>query len=122
MVTNYKTKLQFMLPELSETKLIEWNMHVVDNKNMNYDIILDQDILEELGIVIDFKTKQITLDAVSIPMRSIDNVKQEGYFINDSAVIAEATARTTRILDAHYEAADIDQIIFTCQNLDSKQK
>jgi len=68
------------------------------------------------------KTKQITWDEVSIPMRSIDNVKQEGYFINDSAVIAEAIARTTAILDAHYEAADIDQIISTCQNLDPKQK
>ena len=36
--------------------------------------------------------------------------------------MAEATARTTRILDAHYEAADIDQIISSCQNLDTKQK
>jgi len=36
-----------MLPELSETKLIEWKMHVVNSKTMNYDIILGRDILEQ---------------------------------------------------------------------------
>jgi len=44
-------------------------------------------------------------------MRSLHTLQNEGYFINDSPAVAEATARTTRILDAHYEAADIDQII-----------
>ena len=46
MTTNKRTKLQFMLPELSETKLIEWKMHIVENENMNYDIILGRDILD----------------------------------------------------------------------------
>ncbi len=40
MTTTLKTKLQFMLPELSETKLIEWHMHVVESPTMNYDIIV----------------------------------------------------------------------------------
>jgi len=73
METSQKTKLQFMLPELSETKLIKWKMHVVESTTMNYDIINGRDILEELGIVINFKTKQITWDEVSVPMRSINN-------------------------------------------------
>jgi len=108
MTTNKKTKLQFMLPELSETKLIEWKMHVVDSKTMNYDIILGRDILEQLGIIIDFKEKQITWEEISIPMRTKEAFENEGYFIHDSEIVAEATARTTKILDAHYEAADID--------------
>jgi len=111
METSQKPKLQFMLPELSETKLIEWEMHVVESTTMNYDIIIGRDILEELGIVINFKTKQITWDEVSVPMRSMNTVQHEGYFIHDSDLIVEATARTKRILDAHYEAAEIDQII-----------
>jgi len=78
METNQKTKLQFMLPELSETRIIEWKMHVVDNTTMNYDIIIGRDILEELGIVIDFKTKQITWDEVSVPMRSMNTIQQDG--------------------------------------------
>jgi len=122
METNQKTKLQFMLPELSETRIVEWKMHVVDNTTMNYDIIIGRDILEELGIVIDFKTKQITWDEVSVPMRSMNTIQQEGYYIHDSDLVAEAIARTKKILDAHYEAADIDQIISTCYNLTDKQK
>jgi len=122
METSKKTKLQFMLPELSETKLIEWKMHVMESTTMNYDIIIDRDILEELGIVINFKTKQITWDEVSVPMRSMNTVQHEGYFIHDSDLIAKATARTKRILDAHYEAADIDQVISICHNLNDAQK
>jgi len=49
-----------MLPEHSETMLIEWKMHVVDSKTMNCDIILGRDILEQLGIIINVKEKQIT--------------------------------------------------------------
>ena len=40
-----------MLPELSETKLIEWKMDVVDSKTMNYDIIQGRNILEQFGIL-----------------------------------------------------------------------
>jgi len=47
METKFKTKVQFMLPELSETKLIKWNMHIVDSKSMNYDIIVGRDMLEQ---------------------------------------------------------------------------
>jgi len=111
-----------MLPELSETTLIEWHMHVVESPTMNYDMIIGQDMLEEFGIIINFKTKQLTWDEVSIPMRSLNTIQLDGYFINESKTVAEATARTTRILDAHYEAADIDQIISSCHNLDNKQK
>jgi len=89
---------------------------------MNYDINVVRDIPEQLEIKIDFKTKQITWDEVSVPMRSINAIKQEGYFIHDSEAIDEATARTIRMLDAHYEGADIDQIVTTCYNLDDKQK
>jgi len=54
MATKYKTKVQFMLPELSETKLIKWNMHIMDSKT-----IIGRDMLGEIGIIIDFKLKQL---------------------------------------------------------------
>jgi len=79
METNLKTKVQFMLPELSETKLIEWNMHIVNSKTMNYDIIIGRDMLEELGIlIIDFKSKLITWDEISVPMRAMAEIKHDG--------------------------------------------
>jgi len=67
-----------MLPELSETKLIKWNMHIVNSKAMNYDIIIGRDMLEELGIIIDFKSKQITWDEISVPMRAMAEIKHDG--------------------------------------------
>jgi len=43
------------------------------------------------------------------------------YFIKESEAVADATARITRILDAHYDAADIDQIISSGHILNTKQ-
>jgi len=47
-------------------------------------IYLGQDILEEHGIVIYFKTKQITWDEVSITMRSLNTIHLDSYFIKQS--------------------------------------
>jgi len=55
-------------------------------------------------------------------MRSLNTIHLDGYFILKSEAVVGATARTTRKLDAHYEAANIDQIISTCHNLNTKQK
>jgi len=76
-------------------------MHIVDSKTMNYDIIIGRDMLEELGTILDFNSKQITWDEVSVPMRTITEVKHDGYYINVSEAVAKAIARTKRILDAH---------------------
>jgi len=75
--TNQKWILQFMFPELSETKLIEWKMHIVESKSMNYDIIIDWDILEELEIIIDSKYKQITWNEISVPMWNLEEVEHK---------------------------------------------
>jgi len=62
--------------------MIEWNMHIVNCKTMNYDINIGEDMLEELGIIIDFKLKQITWDEVSVPMRTMAAVKQDDHFLS----------------------------------------
>jgi len=64
----------------------------------------------------------MTWDEISVPMKTMAEIKHDGYFINDSETIAEAIARTKRILDAHYEAADLDEIVASCSNLNTKQK
>jgi len=55
-------------------------------------------------------------------MRKMAEVKQDGYFINDSEAVAEAIARTKRILYAHYDAANLDEIVASCSNLNTEQK
>ncbi len=38
---------------------------------LGFDLILGSDTMKELGIVLDFWTKEITLDEISLPMRDI---------------------------------------------------
>jgi len=57
MEASQKTKLQFMLPELSETKLIEWKMYVVDSTTMNCDIIIGRDIFRRTRNSCQFQNK-----------------------------------------------------------------
>jgi len=77
---------------------------------MNYDLIIGQDMLEDLGIILTFKTKNITCEEVSAHMHSWDTVKSDGYSIHDSDILNEATRHTTRILDAHYAPATSDEM------------
>ncbi len=39
-----------------------------------FDLILGSNTMKELGIVIDFWTKEITLDEISLPMRDINKL------------------------------------------------
>jgi hypothetical protein len=37
---------------------------------MRIDLILGTETMKELGIVLDFKTKEITVDEITLPMRN----------------------------------------------------
>jgi hypothetical protein len=54
--TDRKGKCQFTLPEFHEGKDISWNMYVdeSDARLNNYDMIIDRDLLHELGIEVLF--------------------------------------------------------------------
>ena len=40
-----------------------------------FDLILGCNSMNELGIVLDFRTKEITLDEISLPMRNFNKLK-----------------------------------------------
>ena len=42
----------------------------------NYDMIISRDLLHELGIYIQFSTKTMEWDGVSIPIRNVDATKE----------------------------------------------
>jgi hypothetical protein len=39
-----------------------------------FDLILGVETLRKLGIVLNFRTKMITIDEILLPMRNIDNL------------------------------------------------
>lgn len=66
-LTKYETEIVFTLPLLHETKEIKTMMHVAPSI-ANYDMIIDRDLLHDLGIVLDFSNHTIAWDHAIAPM------------------------------------------------------
>ena len=93
-----------------------------------FDLILGVKSLREIGIVLDFRTKEITIDEIILPMRDINNLStsskiEKAWSVNHNMVhepksTEEATQRAIHILDAKYEKADLQSVVDTnCPHL-----
>ena len=92
-----------------------------------YDLILECKTMKEIGIVLDFSTKEITIDQITLPMRDINSLttlKMErtwavtNSMVQDPLSMHEATQRVVHILDAKYEKADLQSVVSTnCTHL-----
>ena len=107
----------------SEPDVVEYNK---DSKPQ-YDLILGNETMKELGIVLDFKSKTITIDEITLPMRNINllqgsstlrALKLNNSLAKEPLSTLDATNRATRILDAKYAKADLQSIVKNnCQHL-----
>jgi len=89
---------------------------------LKYDLIIGRDLLQALGILLDFKNQTITWDEITIPMKDPEASMEEGYKIHESPVLYEATERTKQILEAKYEAVTPQQIVDGCVHLKEEEK
>ena len=64
-----------------------------------FDLILGCNSMNELGIVLDFRTKEITLDEISLPMRDIKNLRTRAAA--DRAWTAKLVQRATEHARGH---------------------
>ena len=119
--TSDTVKALFVLPEFHPQRVIEWKFNVT-NMTMNYDMILGRDILDELGFQIDFGSRTITWDEVSVPMKNIDSEFNDHYYGEDSGAVADELERIKRILDAKYEQAKPTDIVEQCNHLTPDEK
>jgi len=85
-----------------------------------YDLILGFNTMKELRIVLDFRTKQITIDDIILPMRNINSLAyskiDKAWAVNNSmaqepASTTEATKRVVQILDANYEKTHLQAVV-----------
>jgi hypothetical protein len=77
--------------------------------------------LHDLGAVLDFKEKTITIDEVLLPMRNINNLqvkpsisrvlKQNSCLAHEPVSTRNATKRVVEILDTKYDKADLSSIV-----------
>jgi len=131
---NFKTtktcKIQFQLPELDDSKTIEWKVYVdecTDPSTSNYDMIIGTEILEELKIDLKFSERIITWGNASTPMKDRDTFLNQDLmefyiYAIESTTIQEATDRMKRILDAKYEKADLDKTVNDITYLNNEEK
>ena len=85
-----------------------------------YDLILHCNTMTELGIVLDFRTKQINIDEIILPMRNINSLTStkidKAWAVNNSMAhepvnTKNATQRVVEILDATYKKADLRAVV-----------
>ena len=85
-----------------------------------YDLILGCNTMKELGIVLDFLTKQITSDEIILPMRNINSlartkIEKAWSVINSMAhkpvSTKNATQRVVEILDGNYEKEHLQAVV-----------
>jgi hypothetical protein len=77
--------------------------------------------MDELGIILNFKQRVITIDEIELPMQSIKDMptsRKEAIALNHSLAnlmepksTEEATNRVVRILDANYKKADLQAVV-----------
>ena len=119
--TTDTVKTTFILPEFHPHRSIEWTFNVTP-MTMNYDAILGRDVLEELGMQIDFSNCTIVWDEVTVPMKNIDTPFNDQYYGTDTGIVADEIERIKRILDAKYEPAKPADIVAKCDHLSEDQK
>ena len=87
-------------------------------------MILGRDLLQELGIILNFQDSTIQWEYAVSPMRSTD--KQTTYniqaAIEDSKPLQEATSRMKQILEAKYEPANLNEVVDACKHLHTNER
>ena len=86
-----------------------------------YDLIIGKQTLHDIGAVLDFKEKTITIDSILLPMRNIVNLqikpsvtralRHNTCQAQEPISTRNATKRVLEILDAKYDRANLPAIV-----------
>jgi len=80
-----------------------------------YDLIIRWDILQKLGMDLDFEDQVVRWNGNSASMKLPDCVNNFNYSIEERYALQAEDARVQLILDAKYEKADITQVVKTAR-------
>jgi len=68
-----------------------------------YHLIIDKQTLHDIGAVLDFRKKTITIDSILLPMRNIVNLQVKPSVTQEPISTQKANKRVIGILDAKYD-------------------
>jgi hypothetical protein len=133
--TKRKARIELNFFNYSDSKRYYSEPDVVEyrkDSKPQYDLILGNKTMKELGIVLDFKSKTITIDEITLPMRDISLLQGSSMLralkLNNSLAkeplsTLDATKRIARILDAKYAKADLQSIVKNnCKHLSANNQ
>jgi hypothetical protein len=125
--TNKTGFVTFSLPEFNLKKQMcsSWAFHVDDRSESPsaYDMIMGRDLLGDLGMIMNFNDHTVTWDTDTIPMKdrgtlsSVEALIEVYMIANEPQTLRDEYSRVTKILDAEYKPASLDDVIKTCENL-----
>ena len=107
--TTEKVKAQFILAELHDNRMIEWEVHVTQDMGA-YDMIIGRDILEDLGIDIQFSTQTVEWDGIDIPFKDAASSELHLFHVQDSPAVQDSVDRVKGILDNDYHKATLAEV------------
>jgi hypothetical protein len=93
-------------------------------------MIIGQDLLGELGIILNFNNKNVTWDTDTIPMKDRGTLNSQEALVevyltaNEPQTLVSKLYRSTKILDAEYaecKPACLDEVIKMSDNLSQEE-
>ena len=124
-ITDKVGNIEISFVEHSSSKKVRLQLDIVEyspgDQAPIYDLIIGKQTMHNLGVVLDFQEKTITMDKILLPMRNIANLqlkpgitralRENTCFAQESISTCSATKRVVKILDAKYEKADLPAIL-----------
>ncbi len=125
----FKTKkvgeVELSFVEYSASKKVHLHPGIVEYSKGGlpplYDLIISKQTLHDIGAVLDFKERTITIDDILLPMRNINNLQLKpsssrvlrlnSSFAQEPTSTRNATKCIVEFLDAKYDKADLPSIV-----------
>ncbi len=123
-ITSKVGNIELSFLDYSSSKRVRVTPDIVEHSHKTppmYDLILGKKTLHDLGVILDFKEKTITIDEILLPMRNITRLQlepsvsralwQNTCLAQEPVSTRSATKRVVEILDAKYKKADLPAIV-----------
>ncbi|GAX23113.1 hypothetical protein FisN_UnNu094 [Fistulifera solaris] len=128
----YVAAVEIILPELSTTRSVQWTFYIDPSDKPRFGLLLGSDFLEQNQINISYSRQSIEWDGAiarmqAEPSTSVANALHviragDDDDPNSSPQVKATARRATKILDAKYEKANLDEVVANITTLNPQQK